>query len=94
MSKYVTTYTNSKSLTCAASSGNNDPTGSVTISMSKSGYTLIGCVGINVSGSGSTLCNVVEYSVSGSGIYVRCRNTHSSSHTWTIYATGLFIKNL
>lgn len=93
LSKYVTTYTNSKSLTCAASSA-NDPTGSVTISMSKSGYTLIGCVGINVSGSGSTLCNVVEYSVSGSGIYVRCRNTHNASHTWTIYATGLFIKNL
>ena len=77
-----------------AKSFNSLSVSSVMISMSKSGYTLIGCVGINVSGSGSTLCNVVEYSVSGSGIYVRCRNTHSSSHTWTIYATGLFIKNL
>ena len=68
-------------------------TGSLSVDMTKSGYTCIGIVGIKPSGSGSSMSYIYGYFMNGTNAVVYFRNTTSTARTFDVEVTGLYLKN-
>ncbi|MDO4486029.1 MAG: hypothetical protein Q4C46_05465 [Bacillota bacterium] len=68
-------------------------TATASINAAKSGYTTLGIVGWSVGGSASSFARVYDVSLLNGVARLFTRNTYTSSVTWTVKITMLYVKN-
>ena len=85
----LSTMTNSADISLPASNST-----SVTIDLARTGYTLIGIVGVKTSGAGSSLGFLYSFAVSGPNAVLYFRNSTSTARSFTVGATGLYMREV